>query len=199
MVICSCNNGRQENSKSTTDTIFVLYYVTDIESSVRITKDSIAYHAEKLGTEDIIPLKKKDFNQIKNLVIACHSDSVNQEYDSRIHLKVDTFQMCLPYYEGIISQKDIAYKNLETVYLLKWKSGFYNTIPKNELKHQRLLNEFGIPKDYHFIRYSSSEPPFKLLRKVAFVKESKLPPHQSQRSRGLRMTRGRNRDHFKED
>ena len=173
IVVCSCNNSRQENRVNPADTIFVLYYVKDIETSVRLTKENIARYAEKTKIEEIIPLKDEEYEQIKNLIIACHTDSTNQKYDSRILLGIDTFQMCLPYYDDIISHNGILYKDLKTVYLLKWKSGFYNTIPKDELKHQKLLNELGIPKDYHYISYDSSVPPFKLLRKVAFVKNHK--------------------------
>ena len=96
IVVCSCNNSRQENRVNPADTIFVLYYVKDIETSVRLTKENIARYAEKTKIEEIIPLKDEEYEQIKNLIIACHTDSTNQKYDSRILLGIDTFQMCLP-------------------------------------------------------------------------------------------------------
>ncbi len=169
LFICSCNYGRQENDVKQADSIFMLYYVTNVETSIRLTKENISHQAERTEIEDVIPLDEKDFDQIKKLIITCHSDSINQKYDARIHLRIDTFQMCLPYNDNILSQKDIIYQDFKTVYLLKWKSGFYNTIPKDELKNQNLLKKFGIPQDYHFVSYESSAPPFKLVHKVAFV------------------------------
>lgn len=172
-IILSCGNVRQVNSINQSDTIFVLYYVTNVETPIRMTKEQIAHHAEMVDLENIISLEEKEFKQIENLIKACHNDSTNQEYDARVYLKVDTFQMCLPYHESIISSKDIVYKYLKTVYLLKWKSGFYNSMPLDELKYQLLIVNFGIPQDYHFQSCQNNAPPFKLVRKVAFVKSKK--------------------------
>ena len=167
--IYSCNNSGQERCFNSKDSISILYYVTDVETPTRVTKEDIAKYAETVPVEDVIFLENKIFEQIKELIIACHCDSLNQNYDSRIHLKVDTFQMCLPYYDAMINPQDTAYKSLKTIYLIKWKSGFYNTKTKDELKHQKLINEFGIPNDYHFLPHERTKPPFKLVRKVIII------------------------------
>jgi len=169
---CSCHNGGQKGCAISTDTIFVYYYVTDVETSIRMTIEELSCHAEKSRPEEVISIDDGEYELIKKMILACHKDSTNQKYDARIYLKVDTFEMCLPYYEKVISKKDVTYKYLKSIYLLKWRSGFYNSIQESEFKYFQLLKKYGIPQDYHFISYNSLAPPFKLARKIALVKKN---------------------------
>lgn len=171
--IYSCINSRQEKCINSKDSITILYYVADVETPTRVTKEDLASYAGTIQVEEIISIEEHVFEQIKELIIACHSDSLNQSYDARIYLKVDTFQMCLPYYDAMINPQDTAYKSLKTIYLLKWKSGFYNTKTKDELKLQKLIKKFGFPNDYHYISYERTKPPFKLARKVVIISDKK--------------------------
>ena len=171
LFVCSCHYGGQKGHAISTDTIFVYYYVIDVETSACITIEELSRRAEKLRAEEVITIDNSEYKLIKKMILECHNDSTNQENDARIYLKLDTFEMCLPYSENLISKKDHAYNNLRSVYLLKWRSGFYNSIRETDLKYFWLLKKYGIPQDYHFISYNSLAPPFKLTRKIALVKK----------------------------
>lgn len=71
-------------------------------------------------------------------------------YDGRIYVKWDSLEICIDTFNDCYNQHDKRLTiNDKFIYILKCKSGYYNTLPKEYLeKYDRPIRRFGLPKDY---------------------------------------------------
>lgn len=95
------------------------------------------------------------FKQIKDDIInAKPTNNYSNSYTPILYVNVGNQNLCL---NGInnqcwIKQSDRKYHpsilSNKTVYLLKWKSFYYNYLPYDILQLDKGIRQFGIPSDY---------------------------------------------------
>lgn len=170
----SCTSA-STNKKCAEDTIFVSYFIPEIENSVRITCNMMSDYSRKLKTEDIIYLDDDDFKNIQKILILNAETRLDKECDTRLIIESDSLKMCIG---NFISSSDISSKiNFaidSIVYFIKCKSDYYNFKKSEYLACDNLIQKFGIPSDYVYQENEQENQwQIKMMRKIAFVKKRK--------------------------
>lgn len=172
----SCTTKQQRNNigNEGTDTIYVSYYPYTFESNTRVTCLSLSESSAIHQVDSIIHLSQEHFDKIAQFIQNHETVSKNEGCDSRICVKYGSSEICI----GDISSClcDINDTNLhdvpEIIYIIKWKSGYFNCFNESDLNYDRTIENFGIPKDYMCKREEIIDDNNirKLgLRKIAFV------------------------------
>ncbi len=166
----SCTSA-STNKKCAEDTIFVSYFIPEIENSVRITCNMMSDNSRKLKTEDIIYLDDDVFNNIQEILILNAETRLDKECDSRLIIESDSLKMCVGNCSSDISSK-INFSIDSIVYFVKCKSNYYNFKKTEDLACDNLIQKFGIPSDYVYQENEQKKQwQIKMMRKIAFVKK----------------------------
>ena len=167
-VSCQFNNEMARRTSLYKDSIIVSFYQYIFETSISIEREELYRRSKKREVDEIVPLDDKQYNDIRLFVVKHYDDSLNKKCDSRIIVSIDTFMIGIPDFPdlGCISDRQDR-KSRYLLYLIKWKSGFYNYLSiREELKYDELIKEFGIPNNY-----MSHKPVIGGIRKIMFVRD----------------------------
>lgn len=163
---CSSTNIK---NKCAEDTIFVSYFIPEIDNSVRITCKMMSSYSHKLKTEEIIHLDDEEFKKIQYLLALNAQMMLDKECDARLIIETDSFKMCIGNFADLSKKTEYPFES--TIYFIKSKSGYYNCKKSEELADDRHIMKFGIPLDYVYQEYRpQNQLQIKIMRKIAFIK-----------------------------
>ncbi len=92
--------------------------------------------------------------QIKNAIMSAKSTDNCHSLSPVIYVNIDNFDLCLNGTDNRcwIKQDGKEYRpsilSNKVVYLLKWKSKYYNYLPYDILELDKGIQQYGIPSDY---------------------------------------------------
>lgn len=170
-----CTHQQMKVKEIEPDTIFVSYFPYDIETNVHISCHSMSVRTAQVETDTIILIGKDEYEKIANSVKKKQKNGKKNGCDSRIHVKVGLSEVCLG---GIISclcdiDENNIEEDVESIYLVKWKSGFFNYFAKEDLSYDETIMRFGLPKDYHQINpqkeIGNEVSKIDMIRKIALI------------------------------
>ena len=152
-VICSILLGSCNCHKEKELTIF--YLCGNIESYRRFECTKLDSICKTIGYDDTIFVNSVVFKQIEDGIMDVEPINNSRNlYIPRLYANIGDMNLCLngidnrcwvkqtdgQYHPSIISNK--------TAYLLKWKSGYYNSLPHDILVLDKGIQQYGIPYDY---------------------------------------------------
>ncbi len=165
--ICSISCHSNPKHKITgNDTIYVSYYLHDFESSIGVTLEKISTDADKIEASEIIHLKKDEYNKIKKFI---QSGIWKNSHDSRVVVQYRSKTISISG-SADVSHNIRNYQVDSLIYLIKWRSGYYNTIQPEEINYLTLIKLYGKPQDYKYDRSISSNI-LGGMKKVALIKD----------------------------
>lgn len=151
MLFCCTNKqiGLQQDENNI-DTIYVTYYPYVFESNISVSCAELADISYDIPTDSIIYLSRDTFDRILQYVQSHNSTGDVNGCDCRIHIKSENYEMCLGV-AGCLCDLDDNHleEDLEVIYLIKWKSGYFNCIDKNWLIYDKSIEKYGFPNDYN--------------------------------------------------
>ena len=171
----SCSNRRiSDQTKGRNDSIIVLYFPYTFESTIRVSCSSISEMSAIIPVDSVVYLQKEDFNIIKDFVTTSQTIRDTVGCDSRIYVEYNRKGVCIGGISSCLCNLDD--KRLETdikaVYIIKWRSGYFNCFSENDLVYDETIGMFGIPVDYiHNIERENDENIIKklALKKIVFL------------------------------
>lgn len=131
------------------DFISIVYRNGNFDSTVSISCNDLNKMAKRKDIDTIITVSQDEFKRIKTF-IRNNIDSTEQSCDARIILENNSCKICIDAFDCICGKSDIC-EDLDIIYLIKCKSGFYNHWSKDDMLFDRCIEKYGIPKDYHLI------------------------------------------------
>ena len=167
----SCSNRRiSDQTKGRNDSIIVLYFPYTFESTIRVYCSSISEMSAIIPVDSVVYLQKEDFNIIKDFVTTSQTIRDTVGCDSRIYVEYNRKGVCIGGISSCLCNLDD--KRLETdikaVYIIKWRSGYFNCFSENDLVYDETIGMFGIPVDYiHNIERENDE---NIIKKLALKK-----------------------------
>lgn len=180
LLCAGCLGNSQHREVNHEDTIFVMYHTYIYETSIAEKCRDLSEFAKSLDIFQTISLEQDTFDSIESFINR-HKEKANNNYcEARIHVQMGEVEFCLGDMDCIcdIDDNDI---NASTWYnyLIKWKSGYYNSLDKDNLQWNPLIEYYGIPKDYvheeiaheGLMLDDSIEDDDSHIRKVALVRE----------------------------
>ena len=108
---------------------------------------------------DTFKISHEEYASIRSFILSKNFQKGEKHCDSRLYLRVDSFEVCLGQNHCACNgsgNKKITDLRLE--YLIKWKSGYYNHIEKDDLCLFDEVKLFGIPSDYMYNKTPLSKP-----------------------------------------
>lgn len=155
------------------DSIIVIFWKGEIDRSVSRPCSQTFKNANAIKTDTTICLKSKYFDRIKNAIKS--ADVIKNEgyCNSKLFIKIDSIKICLCDFNKAFNANDEQVSlDVSVIYLIKWKSGFYNYIKKEYLQYFDEIKMYGIPPDYVYM-YTDAKKPFKdnPIMKVCLMKE----------------------------
>ena len=127
----------------------------NIESYRRFECTKLDSICKTIGYDDTIFVNSVVFKQIEDGIMDVEPINNSRNlYIPRLYANIGDMNLCLngidnrcwvkqtdgQYHPSIISNK--------TAYLLKWKSGYYNSLPNDILVLDKGIQQYGIPYDY---------------------------------------------------
>lgn len=155
------------------DSIIVIFWKGEIDRSVSRPCSQTFKNANAIKTDTTICLKSKYFDRIKNAIKS--ADVIKNEgyCNSKLFIKIDSMKICLCDFNKAFNANDEQVSlDVSVIYLIKWKSGFYNYIKKEYLQYFDEIKMYGIPPDYIYM-YTDEKKPFRYnpIMKVCLMKE----------------------------
>ena len=147
---------KQENKydHDKADTILIVYLTGSVETLSRIDCKTLAnsnYYKNIIA--DTLRISHNDFSLIRDFLRNQKIRKDESSCDSRMYIKLDSFSVCIGDINCACNLDDhLLYINLKTIYLIKYKSGYYNYFSKEQLLDDKSIIKFGIPKDYKYQR-----------------------------------------------
>lgn len=148
LLLFSCNYRHKQE-------ITIFYFCGNIEPYRQFDCTDLDSICKTNEYDDTIFITSTMFKQIKDDIInAKPTNNYSNSYTPIIYVNVGNQNLCL---NGInnqcwIKQSDRKYHpsilSNKTVYLLKWKSFYYNYLPHDILQLDKGIQQFGIPSDY---------------------------------------------------
>ena len=148
LLLFSCNYRHKQE-------ITIFYFCGNIEPYRQFDCTDLDSICKTNEYDDTIFITSTMFKQIKDDIInAKPTNNYSNSYTPIIYVNVGNQNLCL---NGInnqcwIKQSDRKYHpsilSNKTVYLLKWKSFYYNYLPYDILQLDKGIRQFGIPSDY---------------------------------------------------
>ncbi len=136
------------------DSIVVCYEQRRFETSIAVSRKEMSMISDRMSIDTTIALDNHDFTNLVDFIKSAHQDPVNKRCDARIYVKTDTFDMCLSDFTDRWCISDSSNRSSRyMIYFIKWRCGYYNLFSEDEIKYDTILNEFGVPKDYHHISW----------------------------------------------
>ena len=143
-LMCCTHKQVTPQLESNRDSIVVAYYPYTFETTVRVSCRSMALEAAKVPVDTIISLHKEDFDKIKGFVENQVPTDESHGCDARIYIKSGASEVCLGSVLSCLC--DINDNNIEgamdAIYLIKWKSGFFNCFDREELNYDETIKEY---------------------------------------------------------
>lgn len=173
--LLSCSNKHKNwQEDNDNDTIFVSYYPCVFESNLRISCAVLAEKSEKAQTDSVIHLQQEYYDRVKNFLQKTNNTSTIDGCDSRMFIEHGKNKMCIGQNSCLC---DISESRMETdmevLYIIKWKSGFFNCFDKDELSLDSTIEKYGFPDDYIYNEGQNTSDINQIkrisLRKIAFV------------------------------
>ena len=113
----------------------------------------------------------ESFAMIKAFMMNCSQINSDIECDARIMIKLDTICLSIDNDTCIFNlQGKLIESDMEIIYLIKWKSGYYNHFELDDLKTLPEIKLFGIPDDYKYKVSRLGKPKKQIIKKVLFHK-----------------------------
>jgi hypothetical protein len=143
------------------------------ETPVRKSCNEIAEASSKAKTDCMVNLDSEDYKRIKAFLNQNILAEYSNECDARFYVKSDSSEFCF----GTTlppclycNDNGNSEKGMRILYLIKWKSGFYNCLDKNYLLCDELIEKYGIPVDYEYRRVEDNETDVNEVKKFAIKK-----------------------------
>lgn len=147
---------KQENefAHDKADTILIVYLTGAVETISRIDCKSMAnndYYKKMIA--DTLRISHNAFSSIRCFLRNKRTRKDESPCNSRMYIKLDSFSVCIgDLYCACNLDDRVVDINLETIYFIKCKSGYYNYFSKEQLLDDKCIKKFGIPKDYKYQR-----------------------------------------------
>ena len=165
--ISCCQNNYEKECLS------VLYMPGFIDTSVPISCRDMYNDWNTSSVEiDTSWIDFESFARIKAFMTNYSQINSEIECDSRLMIKLDTICLslnqdtCICNLEGNILKSDMG-----IVYLIKWKSGYYNYFELDDLKTLPEIKLFGIPDDYKYKVSRLGKPKKQIIRKILYPRD----------------------------
>ena len=174
-LLLSCSNmHRSFESIHDMDTIYVSYYPYTFISTISNPCSTMAEESDKKGTDSIIYITQDNFDRIKHIFNKNKSITTNNGCDSKILVKYGNDVICMGTDSCLCDINDINIGiDLEVIYMIKWKSGYYNYFDRTELIYDDAIEKYGLPDDYIYDNRQDEDDINQIkkftLRKIAFL------------------------------
>lgn len=168
-----CTSSTEKQNVTVSDSIIVVFWKGCIDFSVAPPCSSMSAKAEKVA-DTIIAVEKDVFMKIKKAINGAKSFKRSWNCISKIYVKTDSAEICICDANMVQSiHNEQVYLDLYMIYLIKWKSGYYNYIEKEFLHDFEEIRKYGIPKDYKYAYTEKTMPPYggKPTETVILIKE----------------------------
>lgn len=132
--------------------IQVVYLTGDIEYN---SQQSITEVWDNPSVKNRIPktikVSKIDFLRLNNYFDGLNILKNRSDCDARMYVKSDAYEYCINVDNLVCNNSDSTSKDdLETIYLLKCITGYYNYFSRDKLYNDLAIKRFGIPKNYKY-------------------------------------------------
>lgn len=165
--ISCCQNNYEKECLS------VLYMPGFIDTSVPISCRDMYNDWNTSSVEiDTCWIDYESFAMIKAFMMNCSQINSDIECDARIMIKLDTICLSIDNDTCIFNlQGKLIESDMEIVYLIKWKSGYYNYFELDDLKTLPEIKLFGIPDDYKYKVSRLGKPKKQIIRKILYPRD----------------------------
>lgn len=167
LLLFVCSNCTSFNNLQ--DVITIVYCNGDFDNTINISCDELNKISKRIDIDTTIIISQDEFEKIATFIKKNYVTDIKQDCDARMILEHDSCKICIGSLNDICSKKDIC-EDLNIIYLMKCRSGFYNYWSKDDMLFDICIEKFGIPKDYHFITPDLFN--LKFLTKVVIYKDS---------------------------
>ncbi len=171
--LLSCTGFSSFSKPENSDSIVVCYFKGNIIRSASVPCSLAFSRAKYLRTDTIIRLKPNEFNKIKYALENTRKVGKENDCESKFLISMDSISVCICDFNRVYNKNDEQLSfDLSIIYLVKWKSGFYNYISMDELMYFDEIKKYGIPPDYNYV-LSDVKKPFRYdpTTKIVFIKE----------------------------
>lgn len=174
ILLLSCSNMHKSiESRHISDTIYVSYYPYTFTSNISNPCSTMAEESDKKESDSIIYITQENFDRIKHLFNKNKSTTTKNGCDSRILVKYGNDVICMGTDSCLCAINDTNIGiDLDVMYMIKWKSGYYNYFDRTELIYDDAIEKYGFPDDYNYNRPDKDDTnqikKF-TLRKIAFL------------------------------
>ena len=151
----SCNNGdiRNANRKS----IYVVFLPGMGEYPIPVDCNELKKYTGVIS--DTFKISHDEYASIRSSLISDNFQKEGKSCDSRLYIKVDSFGVCIGQNHCACNDSgDMTSIDLRVEYLIKWNSGYYNHITREDLHLFDEIKVFGIPSDYVYKMTPLSKP-----------------------------------------
>lgn len=176
-LLCSIHGCvKKQSTASETDSITVIFWNGNIIRSVTRPCSQTFTNAQAIQTDSIIKLKNGDFDKIKSALECAVPIKEEGICDSKMLVISDSIKICICGFNMAYNMKDERLSlDLPIIYLIKWKSGYYNYMTKDDLSYFYEIKKYGIPPDHKYV-YSNlilKKKKFKKkpISKIIFIRE----------------------------
>ena len=175
LLLLSCSNMHKSiESRLVSDTIYVSYYPYTFISNISNPCSIMAEESDKKESDSIIYIPQENFDRIKHLFNKNKSIATNNGCDSRILVKYGNDVICMGTDSCLCDINDTNIGiDLDVMYMIKWKSGYYNFIDSTELIYDDAIEKYGFPDDYNYNRQDEDE--INQIKKFTLRKIALLP------------------------
>lgn len=174
VMICflSCSIHKSKSHVSKTDSIVVWFKKGWIEHSVPVSCSSISERVSDRKADTIMKIRNNDFYRIKKAIKKAVTIKQSGYCDAKMSVQVDTMKICICDFNRVYNDKDEQVSfDLSVIYLIKYKSGYYNYFEKEDLFYFEEIKRFGIPADYKYA-FSGIKRPVRIKpsSKIVFIR-----------------------------
>jgi hypothetical protein len=147
---------KQENKHThdKVDTILIVYLTGAVETVSSIDCKSMTnnnYYKRMIA--DTLRISHNDFYLIRDFLRNQKIRKDDSSCDSRMYIKMDSISVCIgDIYCACNLDGRALDVSLQTIHLIKCKSGYYNYFSKDQLLYDESIIKYGIPKDYKYQR-----------------------------------------------
>ena len=127
--LLSCTGFSSFSKPENSDSIVVCYFKGNIIRSASVPCSLAFSRAKYLRTDTIIRLKPNEFNKIKYALENTRKVGKENDCESKFLISMDSISVCICDFNRVYNKNDEQLSfDLSIIYLVKWKSGFYNYI-----------------------------------------------------------------------
>uniref|UniRef100_A0AB33IRC3 Uncharacterized protein n=1 Tax=Prevotella sp. GTC17253 TaxID=3236793 RepID=A0AB33IRC3_9BACT len=116
---------------------------------------------------DTCDIDQESFMRIKAFIQKFQLADTGNVCDSRLLIQLDSMHLCIGTNNCISDLgSNLERNDMNTIYLIKWKIGYYNLYEKEDLKDIPEIKLFGIPRDYKHYVSDCNKPKKEFMMKV---------------------------------